>query len=478
MKTLLSAFLALICLTPALAQITIFGRGHSWQVLSPSSDPRNTDADFVATWQTFDGSYNGPAFSNLTTPMAYGTIDGFAGLTVSAMAAPASGSRFTAYIKTQFTLEQDAPLLVLEALLDDGAVIYLDGSVVARPNMTLVTSDNHTDLTDGVGDEANYSSISLGSVSAGAHTLAISLHNQSATSSDLGFDSRLLAVNPPLVRLDVNGMVTETPTEGATTGFSPSPSNLGAWSMVGTGGGALQVLASSPIASPGGQLYFLGSVICQETSATSNFEDNDELRIRLELTDTFGQESEIELIPSDLDLNGDFRLTGAEFTTPGTEIEYYCGMHRTLIAPIPTNTATIRVVVLATNDSGSESFRISDFRITDWDPAVDTDGDGSNDGNEYLNFTSRTDPSDYFRATGVVRGLGTQANPTMPTVTVQASFRQGRRYNFELSPDGVKWDFVGSLTPTANITGIVVPAADPITGAGMPRCFVRCYWQR
>ena len=60
---------------------------------------------------------------------------------------PASGSRYTAYFRTTFTVPNDGNVYaqpVINYLMDDGGFIYLDGELVMAVNMAAGASDTYT----------------------------------------------------------------------------------------------------------------------------------------------------------------------------------------------------------------------------------------------------------------------------------------------------------------------------------------------
>ena len=95
----------------------------------------------------------------------------------------------SAYFRARFTTDKPRANLELRCQRDDGIIIYLDGKEVARNNMS---DGPDTYLLPAVraisdGEETVIQRIALRNVSlpAGAHVLAISLHNPAKSSSDL-----------------------------------------------------------------------------------------------------------------------------------------------------------------------------------------------------------------------------------------------------------------------------------------------------
>lgn len=195
---------------------------QTWKVMNPQGGvipegPGGADEDFESTWflaeSAFAAQYNGPTFGTDGIagvyeaiqgpgPFAVGGIDGLAagttiGASATATALPAGGSRFTSYYRTTFTTTQAADNLKFDVLCDDGAFIYLDGELIAKDNMP--GADTYTAFASAARNEGLIDTIDLAgtpggnlvkrlnSLPAGTHTLAVSLHQNAADSSDNGF---------------------------------------------------------------------------------------------------------------------------------------------------------------------------------------------------------------------------------------------------------------------------------------------------
>lgn len=232
-------------------------------------DPETVDADFDTTWHT-SALYDGPAFSGPAPALlGYGgVIDADPIVTdiwggrdhdgdLVADPRPPTGLRYATYFRTTFTPAEAVENLGFEGLVDDGAIIYLNGIEVARMNVAdtkdatdwQVFADGTT--VNGIGDEVGPQVVfDLGRIlPAGVPVeIAASVHNPNATSSDMGFDLRVYSVNtPPLppVPQSFNITVSTTAVAGefeltwpSLTGmtyrveFSP---DLEFWFTIGTG---------------------------------------------------------------------------------------------------------------------------------------------------------------------------------------------------------------------------------------------------
>ncbi len=112
----------------------------------------------------------------------------------------ASNRQWTTYFRHQFYIPNPALVTALEARLtrDDAAVIYLNGAEVWRDtNMPAGTLTNMTPALVALGgvNETNWlpSALDPGALISGWNLLAAEVHQQSLTSSDIGFDFELNA---------------------------------------------------------------------------------------------------------------------------------------------------------------------------------------------------------------------------------------------------------------------------------------------
>ena len=126
----------------------------------------------------------------------------------------------TYYFRRQFTVPNPASFttLNLRYVRDDGAVIYLNGTEVVRSNLPAGTISYTTLATTAIGN-ADESAWQLAPVDpsllvAGTNTIAVEIHQQSVTSTDVSFDLELIGTEaqaaPPTVSL-------VSPTDGGTT---------------------------------------------------------------------------------------------------------------------------------------------------------------------------------------------------------------------------------------------------------------------
>ena len=149
--------------------------------------------------------YNGPPFSGPSQALlGYGAIDAdpiqtdIWGLRDTdgdgnPEMLPPSGLRYAAYFRTTFTPASAVAHLGFRGLIDDGAVIYINGVEVSNINFTGDASDWQAFAVTATGTEtAPQEGIAPNiNLPGGVPVeIAVSLHNPNATSSDMGFDPR------------------------------------------------------------------------------------------------------------------------------------------------------------------------------------------------------------------------------------------------------------------------------------------------
>ncbi|MEZ5305197.1 MAG: cadherin-like domain-containing protein [Verrucomicrobiales bacterium] len=118
---------------------------------------------------------------------------------------PSSSNKFiTTYFRHDFTLADPASVhdLILEVVRDDGVVVYLNGTEVARDHMPSGTIGYQTRASNpaiGGADEDAFQTFTIDKalLVAGSNTLAAEIHQQAANSSDISFDLRLTDLDIP-----------------------------------------------------------------------------------------------------------------------------------------------------------------------------------------------------------------------------------------------------------------------------------------
>jgi hypothetical protein len=173
----LALFLVLLAAVAGLssaAETLVVPYGQVWNFLNPmGTNPKNTDPDFDTTWwlpeEEFQLDYNGPSFSTSQPgspsntasinsgsgpgPLGYGDVDNWNGASTALLepfeggppivsmgtflTIPQNTSRRASYYRTTFYANQLLVRPVIRCMMDDGAVIFIDGVQVARVNLSL-----------------------------------------------------------------------------------------------------------------------------------------------------------------------------------------------------------------------------------------------------------------------------------------------------------------------------------------------------
>jgi len=174
---------------------TLINKKENWSYLDDGSDQGTA-------WRApgFDDSSwaSGPAelgYGDGATG-AEGTLVGFGG--------SLSNKFITTYFRKEFTASEVANITGLQLGLrrDDGAVVYLNGTEIWREGMPPAGAITHTTLaTNGAGGEEETifhqkNDLPINLLLEGMNTIAVEIHQNSVTSSDISFDLELRAISP------------------------------------------------------------------------------------------------------------------------------------------------------------------------------------------------------------------------------------------------------------------------------------------
>ena len=164
---------------------TFIPLGATWRYLDNGSNQSNA-------WRTVeyedDGWASGPA------QLGYG--DGDEATEVS-YGTNSSAKYITTYFRHVFTVPDAAAVsnLVLRRIRDDGAIVYLNGVEVFRDNLPATGVTYTTRATNSIGgsDESEFvgTNIDPALLVSGANLLAVEIHQDSQSSSDISFDLEL-----------------------------------------------------------------------------------------------------------------------------------------------------------------------------------------------------------------------------------------------------------------------------------------------
>ncbi|MEN8863983.1 MAG: matrixin family metalloprotease [Akkermansiaceae bacterium] len=155
--------------------------GDNWQYLDDGSNQGTT-------WRA--PGFDDTSWTGGPSQLGYGdgdeaTLVGFGG--------NSSNKHVTTYFRKTFTVANpdDFASFALNFTYDDAVIIYLNGSEVARENIS--ANPAFDDFASGTGSENGTASRTLppAAFEAGSNTIAVEIHQASRTSSDISFDLNL-----------------------------------------------------------------------------------------------------------------------------------------------------------------------------------------------------------------------------------------------------------------------------------------------
>ena len=157
---------------------------------------------FEHTWsynqddQALDSSWVAPAYDDSTWPTGPALLYVEGSALPAAKNTPLTLGATTYYFRTRFTLDQDPSeiaSIALYTIVDDGAVIYLNGQEILRIGVPAGNVTHNTFANNTVGNasiEGPFELDSAGLVQ-GTNTLAVEAHQTNSTSSDIVFGLQL-----------------------------------------------------------------------------------------------------------------------------------------------------------------------------------------------------------------------------------------------------------------------------------------------
>ena len=207
--------------TSAPSDTTLIAKGAVWKYLDTGVDPGIDWMDL-----TFDDS----AWSSGAAVLGYG--DSFVDTAISY--GPDSGNKYPAtHFRVHFSVTDPSMLadIRFSALVDDGAVFYLNGAEVARLRMP--DGDiSYLDYASGYGTENEFESFDLARdlFRAGENVLAVEVHQQSANSSDLSFDAVLVVSEIDPASIVLVDAVSNFPAQVTDVSYGRDPATTNGWS--------------------------------------------------------------------------------------------------------------------------------------------------------------------------------------------------------------------------------------------------------
>lgn len=195
---------------PTLAPITVEAKpkpGHRF--IGWASTTREVVIPKASTWSYLDnGSDQGQAwtassFDDSAWKSGQGLLGyGYSGVKTTVSYGSSSSSKYiTTYFRHTFTLDESTlnqGQFILSLLRDDGAVVYLNGQAIVRTNMPdgAITYKTRASTAINNSAETTYTTYAVDKslLSIGSNTLAVEVHQNAASSSDLLFDLELTAL--------------------------------------------------------------------------------------------------------------------------------------------------------------------------------------------------------------------------------------------------------------------------------------------
>lgn len=168
--------------------VTLVPAGAAWKYLANGSNQGTA-------WRAL--AFNDAAWLSGPAQLGYGDGDE---ATVVSYGPNAKKKYITTYFRKAFTASGPAGLsgLRLRLLRDDGAVIYLNGSEIVRSNMPAGTFNFNTvasTVVDGAAESTfNEFTISPSLLINGTNVIAVEIHQQSKSSSDISFNLELITI--------------------------------------------------------------------------------------------------------------------------------------------------------------------------------------------------------------------------------------------------------------------------------------------
>ena len=168
----------------AFAPVTLIAKDSTWRYLDDGSDQGTA-------WREPDFDDSGWS----SGPAELGFNEGDEATLITA-------GHITYYFRHEFPVEDASAVeaLAIELLRDDGAVVYLNGTEIHRSNMPAGDVDYQTRAPSPVGgdDESTYfpAKLSADALRDGNNVLAVEVHQNSSTSSDVSFNLGLATAQP------------------------------------------------------------------------------------------------------------------------------------------------------------------------------------------------------------------------------------------------------------------------------------------
>ena len=184
MKKLIPTFIGMLAMPLLMAQVLI-PAGSTWKYLDDGTDQGTA-------WRNL--SFNDNAWASGNAQLGYGDGDE---TTVISYGNSSSNKHICYYFRKTFTVSNPAANtgIKISLLRDDGAVVYINGTEVARSNMPSGTITYQTPAAStvaGAAEDVFYEySVPSSVLNTGQNVIAVEVHQRSHSSSDVSFDLQL-----------------------------------------------------------------------------------------------------------------------------------------------------------------------------------------------------------------------------------------------------------------------------------------------
>jgi hypothetical protein len=200
-------------------------RGAGWKY-------NDSGANLGTAWKAT--GYSDASWSSGNALLGYGGINAEATVTTISYGPSSTSKYITYYFRKTFTCTKSGNETYYEinALIDDGAVFYINGIEIKRLNMPTGTI-TYTTLASAAGNEDSYQQfiIPTSFIQSGSNLIAVEVHQNVATSSDIGFNIDIIARNTSVTSVSqIHFGSTDTPRNGLTiTWRNPGTSDSIKW---------------------------------------------------------------------------------------------------------------------------------------------------------------------------------------------------------------------------------------------------------
>jgi len=178
----------------AFSQTTIIPMGAVWKYLDNGTNQGTA-------WQI--DSYDDSGWASGPAPLGYAMT----GVVTTVGYGPSSTNKYiTTYFRKTINVTQavidEATLMKITLNIDDGAVVYVNGTEVMRNNMptTAISYTTLANVTVGSSPSGFTGTFSSSLLTAGTNTIAVEIHQAAVTSSDIYFDLSLVPLVPSVSR--------------------------------------------------------------------------------------------------------------------------------------------------------------------------------------------------------------------------------------------------------------------------------------